>query len=75
MLDKISSIEKQIDATRVRQAQERQRLNQQLRDAKEAKKREKEREKRIRTQETMQEELSPIAKLNMALEKILKEMQ
>jgi hypothetical protein len=75
MFDKISSIEKQMDATRVRQAQERQRLNQQLRDAKEAKKREKEREKRIRTQETMQEELSPIAKLNRALEKFLKEMQ
>ena len=74
-MDIIQNAQNQIDAARVRHAQERQRLNQQLRDAKEAKKREKEREKRIRAQETMQDELSPIAKLNMALEKILKEIQ
>lgn len=36
-MDRIQNTEKQIDAARVRQAQERQRLNQQLRDAKEAK--------------------------------------
>lgn len=74
-MDKIANAEKNIDDAKVRHAMERQRLNQQLRDAKEAKKREKEREKWVRAQDTMQEYLSPFARLNKELEKILKEIQ